>query len=130
MHQKKTRIIHVLLFVMAAVLSVGANAQQQKPSERSFIVEMNKVKQDQAIRNEKIKQFSKPSLDSSSITPAKNNSQLANPASSTGATKINTGSTNNTTQNTQASAATSNQPAGVKPSQRPMKRPAYPTRRQ
>ena len=130
MQQKKTRIINVLLFVIAAVLSIGTHAQQQKPSERSFTVEMNKVKQSQAIRNDKLKQLQKPS-DSSSVQPVKSNSQQANPASSKQSIKINTGSINNTTQNTQASsAASSNQPAGTKPSQGPMRRPVYSTRRQ
>ena len=67
-------IIKTLIFLMATGCCVFAQAQQQKPSQRSFAAEVKKIKEKQAARNTMIRQMQQPAV-SASVPVNEMNSQ-------------------------------------------------------
>jgi hypothetical protein len=117
---KKNIIIKALMFVMAAGACVVVQAQQQKPSERSFSAEVNKIKEKQAARNALVRQMQQPAGNTSANTS--NVQQAKSRDSKTIADTIRVNSAVQPQQNIQPSGSPIKQAEKSKPSSGPMKR--------
>lgn len=107
---KKGFIIYTLLLSIAFFLSYSSQAQQQeKPSERSFTSEINKVKQIQATRNTSISKMPQPTESNAVVNDKSVNKKE----------QSRLGNTSSPTQKQQSSPAT-------KPSAGQMKQPQKP----
>jgi hypothetical protein len=111
----KKIIIPCLLLVIINGFSVNSQAQQ-KPSERSFVAEMKKIRENQAATNAKIRQMPTPSDNGASINKNQNGQevQVPNPPAKTNI---------DPKQNTYTPADSIQQPGKLKPSARPMQKP-------
>jgi len=111
-YMKKSFIIYTLFLTIASLVSFNVQAQQ-KPSERSFAAEINKVKQIQAKRNTMIRQMPQPA---EKIHVSNTDKQVTNEVGSN-----QSGNTNSTTtkEKTQQEVTT-------KPSAGQMKQPPKP----
>jgi hypothetical protein len=118
---KKNIKINFLFLAVAILFAAISQAQQQKPSERSFATELNKVKEKQAARNTMIAKMQQ----TVNTTPA----TIGQPA-------LNEQATNSTGQATIKSTAAANQQTNSsvnqtsnnKPSSGPMKKPQFPVK--
>ena len=123
MQAKKNTLIKVLFLLIATGLGVSVHAQQQKPSERSFMAEQKKIKEILAANNAKIRQMQKPSENAPVVTGNGNNQQINSPASG-GTAKPGIGiNTDNTKQSIQPSGGSVQQPVKTKPSEGTLKQP-------
>ena len=109
---KRSLIISGLFLCVSFFWSMSIKAQQQqKPSERSFAAEINKIKTIQATRNQKISQIQQPT--ENAAVPNSNNST--------------TNAGQNQTNNTITSPEKKQAAPAIKPSagsMRPVKKPA------
>ena len=116
---KKIIKINALVLLSVIFFATASQAQQQKPSERSFTAEINKVKEKQAARNKMIAKMQQ-TVNTETVAPAQQNSPVVNsankPADKTpaGANQQNKSSVNQTSIN--------------KPSNGPMKKPIFPVK--
>jgi len=124
---KKNRIIiKTLISLMATGACMIVQAQQQKPSERSFAAEVNKIKEKQAARNTMIRHMQQPTGNTSvpgnavSDQQVKSQDSKAIPATSSG------NSTKTTQQNAQPAVSPGTQETKKKPSAGPMRQPRRP----
>lgn len=123
MKTKKYILIKVLFLLITTGLGVSAQAQQQKPSERSFIEEQKKIKEILAANNAKIRQMQKPS-ETASVVTSNNNDQQINPPASGGAAKPGIGiNADKAKQSIQSSGGSVQQPVKTKPSEATIKQP-------
>jgi len=116
MKSKKYILIKVLFLLITTGFGVSAQAQQQKPSERSFMEEQKKIKEILAANNAKIRQMQKPSENASVVTGNSNNQQINSPASSSTAKPGVSINGDNTKQSIQTSGSSVQQPVKTKPS--------------
>jgi hypothetical protein len=118
---KKNIKINFLFLATTVFFAVTSQAQQQKPSERSFAVEINKVKEKQAARNTTIAKMQQ----TISATPATVAQPALNEPSTNSAGHAGNKSTATASQQTNSSV---NQTSNNKPSGGPMKKPRFPVK--
>jgi hypothetical protein len=118
---KKNIKINFFFLAIAIFFTVTSQAQQQKPSERSFAAEINKVKEKQAARNKMIAKMQQTmNATPAIVTQPALNEPVAN---STG--KATSKSTVVANQQTNSPV---NQTSINKPSSGPMKKPQFPVK--
>jgi hypothetical protein len=117
---KKFIKINFLFLAIAMFFAATSQAQQQKPSERSFAAEINKVKEKQAERNKMIAKMQQTvNTTPATVTQPLSNSPVIN----------STGSGDKTTTSAKRqSNSPVNQTSNNKPSGGPMKKPQFPVK--
>ena len=117
MKTKKYTVIKVLFLLITTGFGVSVQAQQQKPSERSFMAEQKKIKEILAANNAKIRQMQKPLENAPVITGNSNTQQINSPVSSSNAKPCISINGDNTKQSIQTSGSSVQQPVKTKPSE-------------
>ena len=116
---KKIITISSLVLLTVIFFATASQAQQQKPSERSFTAEINKVKEKQAARNKMIAKMQQTINETpATVTQPQSNAPVINPAGQADSKT----STSTNQQNKPSATQTSNN----KPSNGPMKKPVFP----
>lgn len=108
----KNIIVPCLLLLIVNGLSINLHAQQ-KPSEKPFVAEMKKIKEQQAATNAKIRQIQKPADHSSSSNSNQGQQQV----------QVSNASTKNNVDAKQNTADSMQQSNKIKPSARPIQKP-------
>jgi hypothetical protein len=123
MQVKKNIILNILFLLIATGIGVCVQAQQQKPSERSFAAEQNKIKEYRATNNARLRQMQQPSNETSGSDSHSGQQQISSPASNaTGKPTIGVRA-DSTKQNIQRPGSSIQQQRTTKPSEGPVKKP-------
>jgi|KBSSwiS6_1023812.scaffolds.fasta_scaffold01107_3 hypothetical protein len=123
MQSKKNIILNILFLLIATGIGVCVQAQRQKPSERSFSAEQNKINEYRAANNAKLRQMQQPSNDAAVPGGHSGQQQINLPASNTTSKPTISVNADSTKQNIQRPGNSVQQQRTTKPSEGTMKKP-------